>query len=84
MSKNTEFPFANARRITKEEVNQAKIAIKEQFGEQYTVRQNEDNYELISLKINPKIIDWATKEAEKQGINYQVFINNELLKLCSH
>ena len=83
MNKNTEFPFANARRITKEEVEQATVAIKEQFGEEYTVRSSQDDYELISLKINQKIIDWAKKEAEKQGIDYQVFINNELLKLCS-
>jgi hypothetical protein len=48
MSKNTEFPFANARRITKEEVNQAKIAIKEQFGEKYTIRQNNE----ISRNLN--------------------------------
>ncbi len=83
MNKNTEFPFANARRITSEEVSKAKIAIKQQFGEEYTVRQNENDYELISFKINPKILDWAKQEAEKEGINYQVFINNQLLKLCS-
>lgn len=83
MNKNTEFPFANARRITEKEVNQAKIAIQEQFGDEYLVKSSDENYELISLKINPKIISWAKKEAEKQGINYQIFINNELLKLCS-
>jgi predicted DNA binding CopG/RHH family protein len=83
MSNNIEFPFAKARRITPEEVNRAKIAIQKQFGDEYIARSKDDDYELISLKINPKIITWAKKEAEKQGINYQVFINNELLKLCS-
>lgn len=83
MSNNTEFPFAKARRITPEEVNQAKTAIQKQFGDEYIVRSKDDDYELISLKINPKIIAWAKNEAEKQGINYQVFLNNELLKLCS-
>ena len=41
MNKNIEFPFANARRITPEEVNKAKVAIKQQFGQEYTVRQIE-------------------------------------------
>lgn len=83
MSNNTEFPFAKARRITSEEVNHAKITIQKQFGDEYIVRSRDDDYELVSLKINPKIIAWAKNEAKKQGVNYQVFLNNELLKLCS-
>jgi uncharacterized protein (DUF4415 family) len=83
MNKNTEFPFANARRITPEEISQAKTAIKEQFGEEYTIRNSNPDYELVSLKLDAKIVSWAKQEAEKRGVNYQVIINNELLKLCS-
>jgi hypothetical protein len=83
MNKNTEFPFANARRITPEEISQAKIAIKEQFGEKYAIRKSHPDYEIVSLKLDAKIINWAKQEAEKQGINYESIINNELLKLCS-
>jgi uncharacterized protein (DUF4415 family) len=83
MNKNTEFPFANARRITPEEISQAKTAIKEQFGEEYTIRKSNSDYELVSLKLDAKIVNWAKQEAKKQGVNYQIIINNELLKLCS-
>jgi uncharacterized protein (DUF4415 family) len=83
MNKNPEFPFANARRITPEEISQAKTAIKKQFGEEYTIRNSNPDYELVSLKLDAKIVSWAKQEAEKRGVNYQVIINNELLKLCS-
>ncbi len=43
----------------------------------------QESYQLVSLELNNKIVDWAKKEAEKQGVSYDVIINNELLKLCS-
>lgn len=78
-----EIDSVDAKRITPPEINEAKTGINEQFGEEYLLRKTNINDELVSLKLDKKIINWAKEEAEKQGINYQVFLNQELLKLCS-
>jgi len=42
-------------------------------------KQNE-LYVSISMRLHPKVMEWAKAEAEKQGIGYQSFINETLLK----
>ena len=84
MSNQTEFPFANARRISESEVIAAEQAIKQQFGINLTQRKtsikNEmENYQSISIQLHPKIITWAKAEAEKKGVEYQAIINEVLL-----
>jgi len=85
MPNQTEFPFANARRISESEVRDAEKAIKQQFGINLTqnksLLKNEiENYQAISIQLHPKIITWAQAEAEKKGVEYQVIINEVLLK----
>jgi hypothetical protein len=85
MPNQTEFPFANARRISESEVRDAEKAIKQQFGINLTqsksLLKNEiENYQAISIQLHPKIITWAKAEAEKKGVEYQVIINEVLLK----
>jgi predicted DNA binding CopG/RHH family protein len=84
MLNQTEFPFANARRISESEVIAAEQAIKQQFGINLTQRKtsikNEtENYQSISIQLHPKIITWAKAEAEKKGVEYQTIINEVLL-----
>jgi hypothetical protein len=43
----------------------------------------EDDYELITFKIHPKISAWAKEESQKKGINYQIVINEFLLEKIS-
>lgn len=43
----------------------------------------EKKYVAISIKLDPKIIKWAKKEAKKRNIGYQTVINQELLKKAS-
>ncbi|WP_434686154.1 AT hook motif protein [Pseudanabaena minima] len=85
MPNQTEFPFANARRISESEVIAAEKAIKQQFGINLTqskssLKNEIENYQSISIKLHPKIITWAKAEAEKKGVEYQVIINEVLLK----
>ena len=69
MSKNTEFPFANARRITSEEISQAKTAIKKQFGEEYTIRETKK-----SLQIPQSMIQEINLIAEELNITNEAVI----------
>ncbi len=84
--KKVEFPFANARRISHQEVVSAEQAIQEQFGINCTrigrpIKSEAEKYQSISIRLHPKIIAWAKSEAKKQGVGYQTIINDVLLKL---
>ncbi len=85
MPNQPEFPFASARRISESEVIAAEKAIKQQFGINLTqskssLKNEIENYQSISIQLHPKIITWAKAEAEKKGVEYQVIINEVLLK----
>lgn len=87
MKKITEFPFESARRITAEEVAAAEKAVKEQLGivppkRGRPIKDESERYESISIRLHPKVIEWAKEEATERGIGYQTFINEALLKLA--
>ena len=74
MPNQTEFPFANARKISELEVIAAEQAIKQQFGIDFTqrktlIKNGIDNYLSVSIQLHPKIIAWAKAEAEKKELN---------------
>ncbi len=82
----TEFPFESARRITPVEVEAATKAVKEQFDIESPKRgrppkDENERYEPVSIRLHPKVIEWANKEAEKRGVGYQTIINEALLRL---
>ena len=86
MPKKVEFPFEKARRITPEEVMAAETAIEEQFGINYSRREEPqksetEKYQVVSIPLHPQVIAWAKAEAKKQGVGYQIIINEALLKL---
>ena len=88
MKKESEFPFERARRITPEESQKFRKSISDQFGMKLRKRdrpaKNEDEkYELISVRLHPKVLAWAKEEAQKRGINYQTVINEALLEQIS-
>lgn len=83
----TEFPFQFTRRITPEEVSAARDAVREQFDIELPKRDRsskdkDDRYELISIQLHLQVIEWAKKQAEKQGVEYQTIINDALLKIA--
>lgn len=81
----TKFPFASARRITSQEIAAAETAIGEQFGIEPPKRgrpakDESERYEPVSIRLHPKVIEWAKEEAEERGVGYQTVINETLVK----
>ena len=88
MNKESEFPFERARRVTPEENQKFRAAISEQFGMELRkqgrpVKNEEQKYEPISIRLHPKVLAWAKAEAQKRGIGYQTVINEVLLERIS-
>ena len=85
MSQESEFPFERARRVTAKESQEFRAAIAEQFGitlqqRGRPIKEEEEKYEPISIRLHPKVLAWAKKEANKRGIGYQTVINEMLLE----
>jgi uncharacterized protein (DUF4415 family) len=82
----TEFPFDSARRITVQQVAAAEEAVREQFGIESPkrgrpVKEESERYEPVSIRLHPKVMEWAKEEAAERGVGYQTVINEALLKL---
>ena len=85
MNQESEFPFERARRVTPEESQAFRATISGQFGVKLKkrgrpIKQEEEKYEPISIRLHPRILAWAKAEAEKRGIGYQTVINEVLLE----
>lgn len=85
MKKEREFNFENARHLTTKERAIYKKAIEKKLGIKLGRPQKDPllKYKAISIKLDPKILKWAKKEAKKRNIGYQTVINEELLKKAS-
>jgi uncharacterized protein (DUF4415 family) len=84
MKKPKEFPFDRARRVTAEEVAAARSAIAAKLGKPRVSRgrppKGADKYTPVSMRLHPRIVAWAKREAKRRGIGYQTVINEVLLK----
>jgi len=84
MKKRGEFPFEHARRVTAEEVAAARLAIASKLGKRRPRRgrppKGADKYTPLSIRLHPKVIAWAKREARRRGVGYQTVINEALLK----
>ena len=85
MSDTREFPFRKARRITDKEVVSARKAIEKRSGTKRKVRgrpakPEKDKFVPTSIRLHPKVLRWAKKEAAKRKVGYQSIINEILLK----
>jgi len=84
--KNTkEFPFEKARRVTRRELAGARRAIEDKTGAPRHVcgrppKAEPDRYLATSIRLHPKVVAWARREARKRGIGYQTIINEVLLE----
>ena len=84
MKNSNEFPFEKARRITKKELAAAGKAIEAKTGKPRPARGRpakleEDKYLPTSIRLHPKVIAWARREARKRGVGYQSIINEALM-----
>ncbi len=85
MKNSKNFPFEKARRVTSNEVSSARKAIEERTGKKRKARgrpikPSDDKFIPTSIRLHPKIIEWAKKEAKKRGCGYQTIINEILLE----
>ena len=81
------FPFEKARRITLSETTAAKKAIEKKIDGKRPNRgrppKGLQKYVPTSIRLHPKILIWAKKEAKKRGVGYQTIINESLIKRIS-
>ena len=85
MKNSEEFPFEEARRITKRELAAARKAIEAKTGMPRPPRgrpskSDSEKYHPTSIRLHPKVIAWARREARKRGVGYQTIINEVLLE----
>ena len=84
MKKVKEFPFESARRITATEVRSAKKAIEEKLGVKRPNRgrppKGDAKFRPVSIRLHPKALEWAKREAKRRGVAYQTIITEILLK----
>ena len=84
MKRAKEFPFERARRVTRSEVAKARRAIEKKLGTKRAVRgrpsKGVEKYRPVSIRLHPKVLTWARREAKRRGVGYQTVINEVLLK----
>jgi len=84
--KNTkEFPFEKARRVTPRELAAVQRAIEERTGVPRQVRgrppkADAEKYQPNTIRLHPKGLAWARREARKRGGGYRPVINETLLQ----
>lgn len=84
MKNSKSFPFEKARRISSAEVKSARRAIAAKTGKKRPPRgrpskSEEQKFVPTSIRLHPKVVEWAKKEAKRKGVGYQTIINEILL-----
>lgn len=78
------FLFEKARRVTARETEAARKAIEKKLGAKRPRRgrppKGPAKYRAVSIRLSPKALTWAKKEAKRRGIGYQTVINETLLE----
>jgi uncharacterized protein (DUF4415 family) len=79
-----EFPFEIARRVTPSEVRAARKAIAAKLGKARPARgrppKGVAKYQPVSIRLHPRVVAWAKREARRRGVGYQTVINDALIK----
>ncbi len=79
-----EFPFEKARRRTAREVEAARKAIEVKLGTARPRRgrppKGAEKFTPVSIRLDPRVLAWAKREAKRHGLGYQTIINQVLLK----
>lgn len=80
------FPFERARRVTPEEVEEARLAIEKLTGKPRPPRPGrpakslDEKYVMISLRLHPEILSRLKLEAERTSVPYQTIIGKLLFE----
>jgi uncharacterized protein (DUF4415 family) len=87
MKSSNEFPFQKARRLTPVEVEKNRRAIEHHTGKPRRPRgrpakEPHELYFPVSIRLNPKALEWAKRMGRQRGIGYQTVINEALLSVA--
>ena len=87
MKNSNEFPFHKARRLTPAEVEKNRRAIEQHTGKPRRPRgrpakEPHELYFPVSIRLNPKALEWAKRIGRQKGIGYQTVINEALLSVA--
>ncbi|MEK7764785.1 MAG: BrnA antitoxin family protein [bacterium] len=79
------FDFKNSRRVTPEEVEAGRRAIEALTGKPRPPRGRPpippaERHRAVSIRLHPKALAWARREAARRGLGYQTVINETLLR----
>lgn len=79
-----EFDFSQARRMTAREVEAARKAYEAKTGKPHPLRgrppkPEHERHLAVSIRLHPKALAWARREATRRGLGYQTVINETLL-----
>lgn len=89
MKRSKNFPFESARRLTAADAEAARKAIGEKLGQARRPRRgrpplpSDERAKPVAIRLSPRVIQWAKREAKKQRKGYQTFINDVLKRLAS-
>lgn len=80
-----EYDFSKARRFTAAELAANRKAIEATLGIKLKPRTGrppkpeDERFVPTMIRLNPKVVAWARKEAKRRGVGYQTVINDTLL-----
>lgn len=87
MKKSKDFPFERAKRVTEQQSRAFKKAIEDKLGvrrpNRGRPRKTTDKYKPIAIRLHPRILQWAKREAKRRDVGYQTVINEVLLKIAA-
>lgn len=88
MSRLKEFPFDRARLMTPHETERYRRGIEKKLGVKRLCRGRPpknpaEKYRAVAIRLHPKALQWAKKEAKKRSVGYQTIINELLLKFAA-
>jgi uncharacterized protein (DUF4415 family) len=87
MKNSNEFPFHKARKLTLGEAEKNRQAIEQHTGKPRRPRgrpakEPHELYFPVSIRLNPKALEWAKRIGKQKGIGYQTVINEALLNIA--
>jgi len=87
MRNSNEFPFHKARKLTPGDVEKHRRAIEHHTGKPRRPRgrpakEPHELYFPVSIRLNPKALEWAKRIAQQKGVGYQTVINEALLSVA--
>jgi uncharacterized protein (DUF4415 family) len=78
------FNWANARRVTPEEHARFKEAVENTRKLRgRPPKPTEEKFQRVNIRLDPRVVAWAKREAQRKHIGYQTVLNQALLRLAS-